>query len=99
EVINAVRQVAAGQGMLSPHIATRLISEFRQKGEEPKLSAREIQVLQLLGEGLTNNEIASRLYLSESTVRTYMGRLLDKLHLHNRAEAMAYAMRHGITSK
>lgn len=99
EVINAVRQVAEGQGMLSPHVATTLIAEFRQKGEEPKLSSREIQVLQLLGEGLTNNEIAKRLYISESTVRTYMGRLLDKLHLRNRAAAMAYAMRRGVASK
>ena len=99
EVINAVRQVAEGQGMLSPHVATTLIAEFRQKKEEPKLSSREIQVLQLLGEGLTNNEIAKRLYISESTVRTYMGRLLDKLHLRNRAAAMAYAMRRGVASK
>ena len=97
EVINAVKQVADGQGMLSPHVATTLIAEFRQKGEEPKLSSREIQVLQLLGEGLTNNEIAKRLYISESTVRTYMGRLLDKLHLRNRAAA--YAMRRGVASK
>lgn len=98
EVIAAVRQVADGQGMLSPHAATRLIAEFRHEGDQPSLSNRELQVLRLLGEGLSNIEIANRLYIGESTVRTYLGRLLDKLHLRNRAEAIAYATRRGMAS-
>ena len=97
EVAHAVRQVASGEAMLSPHIATRLVAEFRQKDDEPKLSARELEVLQLVGEGLTNTRIADRLFISESTVRTYLRRLLDKLHLSHRTEAMAYAVRHGVT--
>jgi two-component system NarL family response regulator len=97
EVVNAVRQVAAGEAMLSPRIATKLIAEFQKKADEPKLSAREMEVLQLVGEGLTNTRIADRLFISESTVRTYLRRLLDKLHLSHRTEAMAYAMRHGVT--
>ena len=97
EVADAVRQVASGEAMLSPHIATRLVAEFRQKDDEPKLSARELEVLQLVGEGLTNTRIADRLFISESTVRTYLRRLLDKLHLSHRTEAMAYAVRHGVT--
>jgi two-component system NarL family response regulator len=97
EVAGAVRQIAAGEAMLSPHIATRLVAEFRQKDTEPKLSAREMEVLQLVGEGLSNTRIADRLFISESTVRTYLRRLLDKLHLSHRAEAMAYAVRHGVT--
>lgn len=97
EVADAVRQVAAGEAMLSPHIATRLVAEFRKKDDEPKLSARELEVLQLVGEGLTNTRIADRLFISESTVRTYLRRLLDKLHLSHRTEAMAYAVRHGVT--
>lgn len=97
EVADAVRQVAAGEAMLSPHIATRLVAEFRKKDDEPKLSAREMEVLQLVGEGLTNTRIADRLFISESTVRTYLRRLLDKLHLSHRTEAMAYAVRHGVT--
>lgn len=96
EVIAAIRQVANGQGMLSPYAATRLIAEFRHEDEQPSLSNRELQVLRLLGEGLSNVEIGNRLYIGESTVRTYLGRLLDKLHLRNRAEAIAYAARHGI---
>lgn len=97
EVADAVRQVASGEAMLSPHIATRLVAEFRKKDDEPKLSARELEVLQLVGEGLTNTRIADRLFISESTVRTYLRRLLDKLHLSHRTEAMAYALRHGVT--
>jgi len=98
EVADAVRKVAAGEVMLSPHIVTRLIAEFRQKIDEPKLSSREMEVLQLLGEGLTNTQIASQLFISESTVRTYLRRLMDKLHFSHRTEAMAYALRQGIVA-
>lgn len=98
EVADAVRKVAAGEVMLSPHIITRLIAEFRQKIDEPKLSSREMEVLQLLGEGLTNTQIASQLFISESTVRTYLRRLMDKLHFSHRTEAMAYALRQGIVA-
>ena len=94
EVADAVRMIAAGEAMLSPHIVTRLVAELREKCDEPQLSAREAEVLQLLGEALTNTEIANRLFISESTARTYLRRLLDKLHLKNRAEAIAYAVRH-----
>lgn len=93
EVIEAVRMTAAGEAMLSPHVATRLVNEFRDKADEPRLSERETEVLQLVGEGLTNTEIGNRLFIGESTVRTYLRRLLDKLHLRNRAEATAYAAR------
>jgi len=91
QVVEAVRRTAGGEAMLSPHIASKLVAEFRGKGDEPRLSDRETEVLRLVGEGLTNTEIGSRLFISESTVRTYLRRLLDKLHLRNRAEATAYA--------
>ncbi len=99
EVAEAVRRTAAGEAMLSPHIATRLVAEFRQKADEPELSGRETDVLQLVGQGLTNTEIANRLFIGESTVRTYLHRLLDKLHLRNRTEAATYAARHHPTGK
>jgi len=98
EVADAVRKVAAGEAMLSPNIASRLIAEFRQKIDEPKLSSREMEVLQLLGQGLTNTQIARQLFISESTVRTYLRRLMDKLHFSHRTEAMAYALRQGIVA-
>lgn len=95
EVVDAVRMVAAGEVMLSPHIITRLVAEFRERHtDKAKLSDREIQVLELLGEGLSNTEIAQRLFIDESTVRTYLCRLLEKLHLRNRTEAATYVHRH-----
>jgi len=93
ELADAVRKVAAGEAMLSPHILTQLVAEFRQKADEPELSAREGEVLQLLGDGLTNTEIGERLFIGASTVRNYLRRLLDKLQLKNRSEAIAYAAR------
>jgi len=93
EVVEAVRRTAVGEAMLSPHMAARLVAEFREKAEELKLSTRETEVLHLVGEGLTNTEIGNRLFIGESTVRTYLHRLLEKLHLRNRAEAVAYAAR------
>ncbi len=93
EVVDGVRRTAAGESMLSPSIATRLVAEFHRNSNGPKLSAREIEVLELLGEGLTNTEISQRLFIGESTVRTYLNRLLTKLHLRNRVEAAAYAAR------
>jgi DNA-binding NarL/FixJ family response regulator len=98
EVVDAVRRTAGGESMLSPNIATKLVAEFNNRVHKPKLSSREVEVLRLLGEGLTNTEIASRLFISESTVRTHFRRLLDKLHLKNRAEAIAYAARHHLTT-
>ena len=99
EVVEAVRKAAIGEAMLSPHMVSRLVAEFRGKAEEPKLSTRETEVLHLIGEGLTNTEIGNRLFIGESTARTYLHRLLDKLHLRNRAEAAAYAARHHLINK
>jgi len=99
EVVSAVRKVAAGEVILSPQMASSLVSEFRQRQnnkEEVDLSPREMEVLKLVGDGMTNAEIAEKLFLGESTVRTYLSRLLDKLHLRNRAAAVAYATRRGI---
>lgn len=99
EVADGVRRTASGEAMLSPHVITRLVAEFRGRAAEPQLSSREIEVLELLAEGLTNTEIGQRLFISESTVRTYLHRLLEKLHLRNRAEATAYAARHHMLSR
>lgn len=94
EIVQAVRGVAEGKVMLSPPFATRLVAGLREDSHQPSISKREMQVLQLLGEGLTNVEIAERLFISESTVRTYLRRLLEKLHLRNRSEAVVYALHH-----
>jgi DNA-binding NarL/FixJ family response regulator len=95
EVIHALKLCAEGECALSPKLATRLISEFRRKSDSDiRLSRRELEILDLVGDGLTNFEIAGRLFIAESTVRTHLQRLLEKLHLKNRAEAIAYAQRH-----
>jgi DNA-binding NarL/FixJ family response regulator len=97
EVAEAVKATAAGGSILSPQMAARLMAEFRDHAETDfKLSDREKEVLQLVGEGLTNMEIAERLFIGESTVRTHLQRLLEKLHLKNRAEAIAYTTRRGL---
>ncbi|MBI4302912.1 MAG: response regulator transcription factor [Chloroflexi bacterium] len=93
QVVDAIRRVAAGETILSPELTTKLMNELKKKATEPALSTREEEILDLLGDGLTTSDIARRLYLSEGSVSTYASRLLDKLHLKNRAEAIAYAAR------
>jgi DNA-binding NarL/FixJ family response regulator len=95
EVLEAVKSTAAGSAILTPSLAVHLLNEFRQKpAGENGLSEREMEVLVLVGEGFTNGEIARRLFIGETTVRTHLQRLLAKLHLRNRAGAIAYANRH-----
>lgn len=99
EIATAVRMAYTGEIALSPKMATRLVTELRKKSQDPVLSPREKEILRLLGEGLTNNAIANQLYIGESTVRTYLNRLLYKLNLKNRAEAIAYSARNYLSSK
>jgi len=100
EIVAAIRRVAEGEAILSPYIAGKLLDQFRrEQSPNASLSARETEVLALVGEGLTNHEIADRLIIAESTVKTYLQRLLDKLHLENRAQAIAYAVSHGLIEK
>jgi DNA-binding NarL/FixJ family response regulator len=99
EVLKAVKLTASGQSILSPDLATRLVDEFKKGSSvENTLTSREREVLKLIGEGLTNAEIAQRLIIGETTVRTHFQRLLYKLQLKNRAEAIAYAQRHNLST-
>jgi len=101
EVVSAIRRVADGEVILSAQMAASLVAEFRQRQsnkEDIDLSPREMEVLKLVGDGLTNSEIAEKMFLGESTVRTYLSRLLDKLQLRNRAAAVAYATKRGLSS-
>ncbi|MCP4610427.1 MAG: response regulator transcription factor [Planctomycetes bacterium] len=94
EIVDAVRGVACGKVMLSPPLATKFLDELREDYEQPSISRREMQVLKLLGEGLTNSQISKQLCIGESTVRSYIHRLLEKLRLKNRDEATSYAIHH-----
>jgi DNA-binding NarL/FixJ family response regulator len=94
EMVEAVRRTAAGETMLSSRMASKLAAEFRNRDKTPpNLSSREMDVLLLVTEGLTDTNIGERLFITETTVRTHLRRLLDKLHLKNRVQAAAYAAR------
>jgi DNA-binding NarL/FixJ family response regulator len=92
EVRQAVRDVITGGAPMSAEIARRVVEAFHQPaaagaGDEAKLSKREIEILELLTEGLANKEIADRLGISVETVRVHMRRIYEKLHVHSRTEA------------
>lgn len=100
ELLKAIRDVARGEASLHPAIARRVIKELHRPHEsaptvEP-LTDRETQVLSLVAQGLSNQEIAARLVISERTVRTHVSNILGKLHLANRTQAARYALREGL---
>ncbi|MFE0130676.1 response regulator [Streptomyces sp. NPDC059037] len=97
DLVEAVRTLAAGQSLLDPETTTRLMRTLRHDPadqDEPvlsRLSPRESEVLVLIGEGLTNREIAKRLFLSEKTVKNHISRLLAKLGVERRIQAAVLA--------
>ena len=102
EVATAIRAVVGGQSLISPSMASKLLTEFTsltKKAEErqtvptPRLTDRELEVLKLVAEGMSNREIAGELFISENTVKNHVRNILEKLHLHSRMEAVVYAMR------
>jgi DNA-binding NarL/FixJ family response regulator len=100
----AVRTVADGDALLAPAITRRLIEDFCHRpppGPElpeaaAELSAREVEVLRLLARGLSNAEIAGELYLSEATVKSHVARVLQKLRLRDRVQAVVFAYESGV---
>ena len=95
ELLQAIRGVHQGESSLHPAIARKLILDLQrptnEKEDQELLTAREVEVLQLLGRGLSNAEIAQSLSVSERTVRTHIGHILDKLHLASRTQAALHA--------
>jgi NarL family two-component system response regulator LiaR len=102
ELLQAIREVSQGESSLHPTIARKLIRELGQPSDLPPaeepLTVREVEVLQLVAQGFTNQEIADRLVISERTVRNHVSSDLDKLHLANRTQAALYALREGLAS-
>lgn len=94
ELLRAITQVAEGGVIISPTMAPKLLSEIgagaRRLEAEAILSNREMEVLQLVAEGLTDKEIAERLFISLNTVKTHLKNILAKLHLKSRTQAAAY---------
>lgn len=97
ELVGAVRTVAAGQSTLDAHTAQRVMERLRERTSGPApvsaLSRQEKRVLDLISEGLTNRQIAERMFLSEKTVKNYVSSLLGKLGMQRRAQAAAFAAR------
>jgi NarL family two-component system response regulator LiaR len=100
QLLQAIYDVHQGASPLHPSTSLQLIREINRLPDLPPsadpLSQRELEVLKPLAQGLTNQEIADRLVISEWTVRTHVRNLLGKLHLANRTQAALYALREGI---
>jgi len=101
ELLQAIRDVYRGESSLHPTIARKVIGELNRPPEnlpptEEPLTEREVEVLSLVARGLSNQEIADRLVVSERTVRTHVSNILGKLHLANRTQAALYAVREGL---
>jgi DNA-binding NarL/FixJ family response regulator len=96
ELIRAVRAAAAGQSVLSPSVATRLVNRVRTPEVEPLLSQRELEVLGLVAAGSTNRESAAKLFISEATVKSHLLNIYAKLDVNDRAAAVAEAFRRGL---
>jgi DNA-binding NarL/FixJ family response regulator len=95
ELYRAVRAAARGEAVLSPPVATRVLRAAREP-EEPILSARELEVLELVARGTTNREAAKRLFISEATVKTHLLHVYAKLGVTDRAAAVAAAFDRGL---
>jgi DNA-binding NarL/FixJ family response regulator len=96
DLIDAIRQVAQGAPVVTPQMNSALVRRIAEGCTLPEaFSAREREILRLVGAGATNNEIAERLILGESTVRTHVHNLLEKLGLENRNQLVLYAVRTG----
>lgn len=110
ELVDAIRRVAAGDAAMAPSVTRRLMEQLRGNGagsltsevpSEPSpeldvLTERELDVLRLISEGKNNGEISGELFLSESTVKTHVGRVLAKLQLRDRVHAVIFAKQHGL---
>ncbi|MFG2302601.1 response regulator [Actinacidiphila glaucinigra] len=102
DLVSAVRTVASGQSMLDPATTARLMNSLRQQDETPEpqdetlaaLTPREREILELIGEGLTNRQIGKRLFLSEKTVKNHISRMLAKLGVERRIQAAVLATQH-----
>jgi DNA-binding NarL/FixJ family response regulator len=102
ELVAAVRVIATGEALLAPSVTRRLIEEFARRApavkptELDELTEREREVLVLMARGLSNAEIARALFVAETTVKTHVGRVLHKLRLRDRAQAVVLAYESGL---
>jgi two-component system, NarL family, response regulator LiaR len=101
-LLQAIHDVHNGESWLHPSIARKLIREINKPQDLPPtadpLTEREVEVLKLIAQGLSNQEIGDKLFIAERTAGVHVGRILAKLHLANRTQAALYALREGLAS-
>ncbi len=102
ELVRAIHQVAAGEPSLEPSIARKVLLELHRPPKAPPtadpLTEREVEVLRLIAQGLSNREIADQLVIAERTVCTHVSSILGKLHLASRTQAALFALKEGLAS-
>src|SRR2546426_8684325 len=105
EVADAIRAVVQGQSLISPSMASKLLNEFntlvkradeKPRLQAPRLTTRELEVLKLVAQGMSNRDVAEALFIAENTVKNHVRNILEKLQLHSRMEAVVYAVREKI---
>ncbi|WP_275693217.1 response regulator transcription factor [Nocardioides sp. TF02-7] len=99
DLVDMIRRVAAGQSTLDPSVTAQVLERIRKGPEKDKdlegLTDQELRILELIGEGRTNREIAQEMFLAEKTVKNYVSSLLAKLGLSSRTQAAIFAVKHG----
>ncbi|MFB6720403.1 response regulator [Kribbella sp. NPDC056345] len=105
QLLNGIRTVATGAALLAPEVTRQLVGRYAARirpaqvtPEDSPLTARELEVLRLIADGMSNSEIAETLVISPETVKTYVSRILTKLNLRDRVQAVVHAYRHGLVS-
>jgi NarL family two-component system response regulator LiaR len=102
DLITAIRKVNRGEPSLHPIVAKMVLEEISKPVKQPltpdPLTEREVDIVRLVAQGLSNRQIADQLVIGEATVRTHVGNVLNKLHVANRVQATLYALREGLTS-
>ncbi|MGW4085901.1 response regulator [Streptomyces sp. NPDC004822] len=104
-LLHGIRTVAMGAALLDPEVTRQLVGRYATRirptegsPEDIPLTPRELEVLRLIADGLSNSEIAAALVISQETVKTFVSRILTKLNLRDRVQAVVYAFRHGLAS-
>ena len=105
-LLHGIRTVASGAALLDPEVTRQLVGRYASRirpsedggDRQIPLTPRELEVLRLIADGLSNSEIAAALVISQETVKTFVSRILSKLHLRDRVQAVVYAYRRGLVN-
>nr|WP_281388787.1 response regulator transcription factor [Nocardiopsis algeriensis] len=105
QLLHGIRTVASGAALLAPEVTRQLVGMYaarirpaEETSNDTPLTPRELEVLRLIADGLSNKEIAGTLLISQETVKTFVSRILSKLALRDRVQAVVYAYRHGLVT-